>query len=76
MHLHDCVKKLRRQGLTILATRKGANYQSVIEVKALQQHQKIEPAITESYQGEKRTVRPAKMAGHLILFIEGEQHAN
>ena len=70
MQVQECVSELQRQGLTVIGHREGANYQSVIEVKALQQHQSIEPAIKETYQGAMRIVRPAKMAGHLVLFIE------
>lgn len=69
MELHKVIHKLKKDGLTILGSHQGIR-STVIEVKGTAPAHL--PTIIEIKNGMRRTLRPAKYCGNLLLFIEGE----
>jgi hypothetical protein len=68
MQLRNALKELQKQGLHILDTHQGFS-RHVIEVTG--QAPAHLPVITETKNGQTRKVRPAKLYGQIIMFIEG-----
>ncbi|YP_010660074.1 Kil protein for bacterial septation inhibition [Pseudoalteromonas phage HS6] len=68
MQLRNALKELQKQGLQILDTHKGFS-RHVIEVAG--QAPAHLPVITETKNGQTRQVRPAKLHGQIVMFIEG-----
>lgn len=67
MQLRNALKELQKQGLQIISSHKGFS-RHVIEVAG--QAPAHLPAITEIKNGRTRQVRPAKLHGQIIIFIE------
>jgi len=67
MQLRNALKELQKQGLQIISSHKGFS-RHVIEVAG--QAPAYLPVITEIKNGRTRQVRPAKLHGQIIIFIE------
>lgn len=68
MQLRNALKELQKQGLQILDTHQGFS-RHVIEVAGKAPAHL--PVITETKNGRTRQVRPAKLHGQIVMFIEG-----
>tara|TARA_B100002049_G_C16070354_1_gene372503 strand:- start:1214 stop:1420 length:207 start_codon:yes stop_codon:yes gene_type:complete len=68
MQLHNAIKELQSRGLQILNTRNGFS-RHIIEVAGIAP--KHLPVITEKHAGKTRQVRPCKLYGQIVFFIEG-----
>lgn len=68
MELRNTLIELQKQGLQVISSHKGFS-RHVIEVAG--QAPSHLPVITETKNGQARQVRPAKLHGQIIMFIEG-----
>ena len=67
MQLRNVLKELQKQGLQIISSHKGFS-RHVIEVAGKAPAHL--PVLTETKNGQTRQVRPAKLHGQIIIFIE------
>lgn len=68
MELRNTLIELQKRGLQVISSYKGFSCH-VIEVAG--QAPAHLPVITETKNGQTRQVRPAKLHGQIIMFIEG-----
>ncbi|MBB1355211.1 MULTISPECIES: hypothetical protein [unclassified Pseudoalteromonas] len=68
MQLRNTLIELQKRGLQVISSHKGFSCH-VIEVAG--QAPAHLPVITETKNGQTRQVRPAKLHGQIIMFIEG-----
>ncbi|MBE0378480.1 MULTISPECIES: hypothetical protein [Pseudoalteromonas] len=68
MELRDTLIELQKRGLRVISSHKGFS-RHIIEVAGKAPAHL--PVITETKNGQTRQVRPAKLYGQIIMFIEG-----
>ncbi|MBB1292990.1 MULTISPECIES: hypothetical protein [Pseudoalteromonas] len=68
MELRDTLIELQKRGLRVISSHKGFS-RHIIEVAGKAPAHL--PVITETKNGQTRQVRPAKLHGQIIMFIEG-----
>lgn len=68
MQLHNAIKELQSRGLTVLNTRNGFSRHIIEVVGVAPKHL---PLITEKNAGKTRQVRPCKLYGQMVIYIEG-----
>lgn len=68
MQLHNAIKELQSRGIHILSTQKGFSRHIIEVVGTAPNHL---PVITENRAGQSRQVRPCKLYGQMVIFIEG-----
>ncbi len=68
MQLRNTLIELQKRGLQVISSHKGFSCH-VIEVAGKAPAHL--PVITETKNGQTRQVRPAKLHGQIIMFIEG-----
>lgn len=68
MELRNTLIELQKQGLQVISSHKGFSRHIIEVVGKAPAHL---PVITETKNGQTRQVRPAKLHGQIIMFIEG-----
>ncbi|MGR3981737.1 hypothetical protein [Pseudoalteromonas sp. 1181_04] len=68
MELRDTLIELQKRGLRVISSHKGFS-RHIIEVAGKAPAHL--PVITETKNGQTRQIRPAKLHGQIIMFIEG-----
>ncbi|CAM3930716.1 MULTISPECIES: hypothetical protein [Pseudoalteromonas] len=68
MELRNILIELQKRGLRVISSHKGFS-RHIIEVAGKAPAHL--PVITETKNGQTRQVRPAKLHGQIIMFIEG-----
>ncbi|MDN3377159.1 MULTISPECIES: hypothetical protein [unclassified Pseudoalteromonas] len=68
MELRNTLIELQKRGLRVISSHKGFS-RHIIEVAGKAPAHL--PVITETKNGQTRQVRPAKLHGQIIMFIEG-----
>jgi hypothetical protein len=68
MQLRNTLIELQKRGLHVISSHKGFSCHVIEVVGKAPAHL---PVITETKNGQTRQVRPAKLHGQIIMFIEG-----